>query len=92
MSAGIQQQGTKGTELVPWRTIEIGPLCPKLSAQLKGLLIPPKKLRTLDKLHDSLSWVYLHGLITDSEYTAAGRKLINRCQLEANKAMGVFRV
>jgi hypothetical protein len=58
----------------------------KLSVQLAGLNIPKDRLRVLDKLAESLMWLYLHGILTDAQHGHAGRKLIAKVQADVCKA------
>ncbi len=58
----------------------------KLSVQLAGLNIPKDRLRVLDKLAESLTWLYLHGILTDAQHGNAGRKLIAKVQADVRKA------
>ncbi len=68
------------------RSIELGALSPKLSQQLKGCRIRPERLRILDKLADSVTWCYLHGLITDAESERARHRLIRKVQEELDRS------
>ena len=68
------------------RTIELGAMCPKLSAQLSGLKVPKDRLRVLDKLADSVTWCFLHGILTDSEHQRASKRLIAKVNMEVRKA------
>jgi hypothetical protein len=67
------------------RTIELGAMSPKLSQQLDGLKVPRKRLRVLDKLSESLTWCYLHHLITEAEHNRASRRLLAKVQDEVTK-------
>lgn len=66
--------------------IEVGALSPKLSKQLAFLKVPKNRLRHLDKLAESVTWCYLHGLITSAEHTRACHKLLAKVQVEVTKA------
>jgi hypothetical protein len=82
MDNEVKQQ--KGT--VKRRTIVLGAMEDKLSSQLTGLNIPKDRLHVLDKLAESLTWCFLHGLITDTEHERAGRKLIAKVQAYVREA------
>ena len=68
------------------RTVELGAMSPKLSKQLVGLNVPKDSLRILDKLAESVTWCYLHGLHTEAEHERASRKLLAKVQVEVTKA------
>lgn len=68
------------------RTIELGAMSPPLSKQLAGLIVPKARLRILDKLADSLTWCYVHGLLTEPEHQRAGQRLIALVGKEVRKA------
>lgn len=72
--------------VVSRRSIVLGAMEKKLSVQLAGLNIPKDRLRVLDKLADSLTWLYLYGIITDAQRGAVGRKLIAKVQADVRKA------
>ena len=72
--------------MVSRRSIVLGAMEKKLSVQLAGLSIPKDRLRVLDNLAESLTWCFLHGLITDTEHSRAGRKLIAKVQADVRKA------
>jgi len=72
--------------MVSRRSIVLGAMEKKLSVQLAGLNIPKDRLRVLDKLAESLTWCFLHGLITDTEHGRAGRKLIAKVQADVRKS------
>jgi len=68
--------------MVSRRSIVLG----AMEKQLAGLNIPKDRLRVLDKLAESLTWCFLHGLITDTEHGRAGRKLIAKVQADVRKS------
>ena len=51
--------------------IELGAMSPKLSKQLAETKIPKDRLVILDKLADSRTWLYLHGILTDADLRRA---------------------
>lgn len=72
--------------VVSRRSIVLGAMEKKLSVQLAGLNISKDRLRVLDKLAESLTWLYLHGILTDAQHGNAGRKLIAKVQADVRKA------
>ncbi len=68
------------------RTIELGAMSPTLTHQLRGLNVPKGRLRVLDKLADSLTWCYVHALLTEPEHQRAGKRLVALVQKEVRKA------
>ena len=66
--------------------IELGAMSPKLSKQLAATKIPKDRLKVLDKLADSRTWLYLHGILTDAESEKAAHRLIAKVQKELNGA------
>jgi hypothetical protein len=68
------------------RTVELGAMSPPLTKQLRGLNVPKARLRILDKLAESLTWCYVHGLLTEPERQRAGQRLIALVGKEVKKA------
>lgn len=61
------------------KTIEIGPLAPRISEQLKFAL-PAAELEKLDGHVIALNRVYVHGLISEAEYARAGKRFFRKVQ------------
>jgi len=57
--------------------LEIGPLCDAPSKQLAGK-IPDDELKHLDKDADALSRLYVRGHLTSTEWSKAGRRIIEK--------------
>ena len=57
--------------------LEIGPLCDAPSKQLAGKL-SADDLKHLDKDADALSRLYVRGLLTGTEWSKVGRRLIEK--------------
>ena len=85
-SAKPKRQAGSQQQMGMRRTIELGAMSPPLSKQLAGLRVPKARLRILDKLADSLTWCYVHGLLTEPEHQRAGQRLIALVGKEVRKA------
>jgi hypothetical protein len=61
-------------------TISLGAMEPPPSKQLRNLKHPiaKDKLRVLDKLAESLTWCYMHGLHNESEHQRAQQRLMRQ--------------
>ncbi len=85
-SAKPKRQAGSQQQMGMRRTIELGAMSPTLTKQLRGLKVPKARLLILDKLADSLTWCYVHGLITEPEHQRAGQRLIALVGKEVRKA------
>jgi len=70
--------------------IEFGVCSPTVSKQLAALKIklPRKRLRVLDNLAESITWLYLHRIITESQRNKAVLKLLSKISAEIKKHHG----
>ena len=59
--------------------IQLGAMCPKLTEQLEGHA-PAEKLEFLDRIADSITLLYLHGIITESQVTPARKRLMKKVE------------
>ncbi len=57
-------------------TLSLGLMAPSVSSQLCTLVIPSTTLTQLDKLADSLSLLYADGILSDSQYQSARKRLM----------------
>ncbi len=60
--------------------IEIGFLSPPLTSQLKSLGLPREKLSHLDKIADALNHCYGAGILSEKEWKAGAKRLIQSVQ------------
>ena len=68
--------------------LEIGPMCPTLQQQLKGVKIDKARVAVLERDHRELSRLYVRGYLNESAFTRAGRELMKRIEgYIANKAL-----
>jgi len=63
--------------------IELGPMCPPLQIQLLSVNLTEKGTEELDRLerdHRAVSRLHVRGIITESAFSAALKKLLRKVQ------------